>query len=109
MLLLRKSKQSGTTKRGVVEIIAHPLEHALFGSNADEVTYRERMIEALGGDVWAAIKACAAGLEVPEQIEEDDALDLMTECPPDNPLIGTTPPVRRARRVTVGADELVVR
>ncbi|HVC82158.1 MAG TPA: hypothetical protein VNL35_16835 [Chloroflexota bacterium] len=81
MLLLRKSKQSGTTKRGVVEIIAHPLEHALFGSNADEVTYRERMIEALDGNVWAAIKACAAGLEVPEHLEEDETLDLAPESP----------------------------
>ena len=94
MLLLRKSKQSGTTKRGVVEIIAHPLEHALFGSNADEVTYRERMIEALGGDVWAAIKACAAGLEVPEQTEEDEVLDLLVDPLPDRfmPFSSPKPP-----------------
>ena len=31
-----------------------------------DVPYRRRMTEALGGDVWAAVKACAAGEEVPE-------------------------------------------
>ncbi|HVA88887.1 MAG TPA: hypothetical protein VNL71_03510, partial [Chloroflexota bacterium] len=72
MLLLRKSKQAGTTKRGVVEVVAHPLEHALFGSNVEETAYRERMTAALGGDVWAAVKACAAGLEVPETLDEDE-------------------------------------
>jgi hypothetical protein len=70
--------------RGVVEVVAHPLEHALFGSNVDEVAYRERMVAALGGDVWAAVKACAAGLEVPEALDEEEEavlepLDLAVE------------------------------
>jgi hypothetical protein len=70
MLLLCKSKDATTARRGVVEVIAQPLEHALFGSNPEEVAARERMIEACGGDVWAAIKACAAGLEVPDDLED---------------------------------------
>ena len=67
MLLLRESKDAATARRGVVQVFCHPLEYWLFTSEPlRDVPYRRRMIEALGGDVWAAVKACAAGEEVPE-------------------------------------------
>jgi hypothetical protein len=67
MLLLRESKDAATARRGVVQVFCHPLEYWLFTSEPlRDVPYRKRMIEALGGDVWAAVKACAAGKDVPE-------------------------------------------
>jgi len=67
MLLLRESKDNATARRGVVQVFCHPLEYWLFTSEPlRDVPYRKRMIEALGGDVWAAVKACAAGEDVPE-------------------------------------------
>ena len=68
MLLLRESKDAATVRRGVVQVFCHPLEYWLFTSEPlRDVPYRKRMTAALGGDVWAAIKACAAGEEVPDQ------------------------------------------
>ena len=68
MLLLRESKDAATVRRGVVQVFCHPLEYWLFTSEPlRDVPYRKRMTTALGGDVWAAIKACAAGDDVPEQ------------------------------------------
>jgi hypothetical protein len=67
MLLLRESKDSATVRRGVVQVFCHPLEYWLFTSEAlRDVPYRKRMVEAKGGDVWAAVKACADGEEVPD-------------------------------------------
>ena len=67
MLLLRESKDAATARRGVVQVFCHPLQYWLFTSEPlRDVPYRKRMIDALGGDVWAAVKACAAGEEVPE-------------------------------------------
>jgi hypothetical protein len=67
MLLLRESKDNATARRGVVQVFCHPLEYWLFTSEPlRDVPYRKRMIEAKGGDVWAAVKSCAAGEEVPE-------------------------------------------
>ena len=62
MLLLRESKDSATVRRGVVQVFCHPLEYWLFTSEPlRDVPYRKRDDRGLGGDVWAAVKACAAG------------------------------------------------
>ncbi len=64
MLLLRESRESATVRRGVVQVIAHPLEHWLMSSDPlRDVPRRTAMIEACGGDVWAALSALAAGTE----------------------------------------------
>ena len=93
MLLLRESKDAATARRGVVQVFCHPLEYWLYTSEPlRDVPYRRRMIAALGGDVWAAVRACAAGQDVSvlplesearvanEQEEEErrhDALELV--------------------------------
>jgi len=64
MLLLRESRESATVRRGVVQVIAHPLEHWLMSSDPlRDVPRRTAMIAACGGDVWAALTALAAGTE----------------------------------------------
>jgi len=88
MLLLRESKDAATARRGVVQVFCHPLEYWLFTSEPlRDVPYRRRMIEALGGDVWAAVKACAAGAEVPEV-----AVRIVPDADPDAAATEATTP-----------------
>lgn len=66
-LLVRETKNSVQPRRGVVQLFCHPLEYWLFTTEAlRDVPYRNAMVEALGGDVWSAVRACAAGMEVPD-------------------------------------------
>ena len=66
VFLWRDNKHTGP-KRGVVTVIAHPLEYWLFASGRSDRRTRERMIAALGGPghEWEAVQALARGEEVP--------------------------------------------
>ncbi len=68
MLLLRESRDHATARRGIVQVIAHPLEYWLMSSEPlHDVPRRQRMIAACGGDVWTALTLLAAGQEPPRQ------------------------------------------
>ncbi len=68
MLLLRESRDHATARRGIVQVIAHPLEYWLMSSEPlYDVPRRQRMIAACGGDVWTALTLLAAGQEPPRQ------------------------------------------
>jgi hypothetical protein len=76
VLLLCKPKDAQTSRRGVVEVTATPIEHALFASQPAEVARREALRAAHGGDLWEGIKAYAAGADERAVVDADAVVDL---------------------------------
>ena len=69
-LMIFKSKTSTKAQRGVIQLRYHPWAYWATTSHPHaDVPYLNDMIDALGGDVWAAVKACAVGDDVPEPAE----------------------------------------
>ena len=77
-LMIFKSKTSTKAQRGVIQLRYHPWAYWATTSHPHaDVPYLNDMIDALGGDVWAAVKACAAGDDVPEPTEPAAAGDTL--------------------------------
>lgn len=84
MFLWRDNKHTGA-RRGVVTVIAHPLEYWLFVSGKSERLRRDRMIAACGGDVWAAIQALASDEENSGQLALDSTAGGLSPAAPTVP------------------------
>jgi hypothetical protein len=60
--VIRESKETASTQRGIVNVMTSPENYWLFLSDPrDEVAKREQMLAACGGQVWPAINALVEG------------------------------------------------